>query len=34
MAPATAAAALGVADEALAPTPELSWPDFKDEVRP
>jgi recombination associated protein RdgC len=33
LAPATAAASLGVAEEALTPTPELSWPDFKDEVR-
>jgi DNA recombination-dependent growth factor C len=28
-APATAAAALGIAEEALAPTPDLSWPDFE-----
>lgn len=31
LAPAAAAAALGIQDDALAPTPDLSWPDFKPE---
>ena len=29
LAPTTAAAALGIQEEALTPTPDLSWPDFE-----
>jgi len=32
LAPATAAQSLGIADEDLGPTPELSWPDFEAEA--
>jgi recombination associated protein RdgC len=32
LAPVTAAQALGIAEEDLSPTPDLSWPDFDEEV--